>query len=347
MRRPPTIIKPQNGHGIAEGILSVAEVYLKIFEAVSDGRMHKIAEVTDSVAERLDVTDEACERVGKAGRRLFDMNVRRVTHGLRAAGLIKNGNMGMFEMTREGRVFLSARPTRIDAGYLRRNCKQYRIHVECLAKNRKNLQSAGTAGGPSRRRGMVAIIDVLGVKGSWRDENGAGVPGLHKRWNGLLRSTRYLLKGDDLVGKSMTFSAFSDAMFITVEGQSYDKVLLAFGGIMWQAIVHSIKEDVPVRGCVSCGGYLRSRDNLFTGTAVDEAAAYYSLPQWIGISAAPSANSALSRAIPKPSHRNNRIYRRHDIPLKTSVEEDVRALKWPRQSDDEDEEGAWRRSSST
>ena len=60
----------------------------------------------------------------------------------------------------------------------------------------------------------------------------------------------------------MTFSAFSDTMFITVEGQSYDKVLLAFGGIMWQAIVHSIREDVPVRGCVSCGDYFRSRDNL-------------------------------------------------------------------------------------
>ena len=338
MRRPPTIIEPRNGHGIVEGIPSVAEVHLKILEAVSDGRMHKIAEVTDSVAERLDVTDEARKRVGKAGRRLFDMNVKRATHNLRAAGLIKNGDIGIFEMTREGRAVLSARPTRIDAGYLRRNCKQYRIHEERLAKNRKNLRSAGTAGGPRRRRGMVAIIDVLGVKGSWRDENGAGVPSLHKRWNSLLKSTKCLLKGDDFVGKSMTFSAFSDTMFITVEGQSYDRVLLAFGGIMWQAIIHSIKEDVPVRGCVSCGDYFRSGDNLFTGPAVDEAAAYYSLPQWIGISAAPSANSALSRAIPRPSHRNNRIYRRHDIPLKMSVEQDAWALNWPRQSDDEDEE---------
>ena len=320
-------------------IPSVADAHLPILEVVSDGRMHKIAEVTDSVAERLGVTDEARERVGGAGRRLFDMNVRRAAHDLRAAGLIKNEDIGRFEMTKEGGAVLAAQPTRIDARYLRKNCRQYRLHEERLAKNRKNLRSAGRTGGPRKRRGMVAIIDVLGVKGSWRDESDAGVPGLHKRWNDLLRSTRCLLKGDDLIGKNMTFSAFSDTMFITVEERSYDKVLLSFGGIMWQAIVHSIREDVPVRGCVSCGDYYRSRDNLFTGPAVDEAAAYYSLPQWIGISAAPSANSALSRAIPRPSHRNSRIYRRHDIPLKTSVEQDAWALNWPRQSEDEDEEG--------
>lgn len=322
-----------------KGIPSVADVYLPILEIVSDGRMHKIVEVTDSVAERLAVMDEVRETVGGAGRLLFDMNVRRAAHGLRAAGLIKNEDIGRFEITKEGGAVLAARPARIDTKYLRRNCRQYRLYMERLAKNRKNLRSAGTAGGPRKRRGIVAIIDVLGVKGSWRAESGAGMPGLHKRWNDLLRATRCLLKGDDLIGKNMTFSAFSDTMFITVEERSYDKALLSFGGIMWQAIVHSIREDVPVRGCVSCGDYFRSRDNLFTGPAVDEAAAYYSLPQWIGISAAPSANSALSRAIPRPSHRNNRIYRRHDIPLKTSVEQDAWALNWPRQSEDEDEEG--------
>ena len=322
-----------------EDIPSVADAHLAILEAVSDGRMHKIAEVTDSVAGRLGVTDEARERVGRAGRRLFDMNVRRAAHDLRAAGLIKNEDIGKFEMTKEGGAVLAAQPTRIDARYLRENCKQYRLNEERLATNRKNLRSGGRAGGPRKRRGMVAIIDVLGVKGSWKNENGASTPGIHKRWNDLLRSTRCLLKGDGLIGRNMTFSAFSDTMFITVEERSYDKALLSFGGIMWQAIVHSIREDVPVRGCVSCGDYYRSRDNLFTGPAVDEAAAYYSLPQWIGISAAPSANSALSRAIPRPSHRNNRIYRRHDIPLKTSVEQDAWALNWPRQSEDEDEEG--------
>jgi len=323
-----------------KGIPSVADVYLPILEIVSDGRMHKIVEVTDSVAERLAVMDEVRETVGGAGRLLFDMNVRRAAHGLRAAGLIKNEDIGRFEITKEGGAVLAARPARIDTKYLRRNCRQYRLYMERLAKNRKNLRSAGTAGGPRKRRGIVAIIDVLGVKGSWRAESGAGMPGLHKRWNDLLRATRCLLKGDDLIGKNMTFSAFSDTMFITVEERSYDKALLSFGGIMWQAIVHSIREDVPVRGCVSCGSYFRGRDSLLTGQAVDEAAAYYSLPQWIGISAAPSANSVLNAEMQLPPHRGSGIYRRHDIPLKASVERNAWALDWPRQCDDYDEEGA-------
>lgn len=318
----------------------MSDAHLPILEAISDGRVHDIKEVTSSVAKILGVADEAIQLTGKARRPLFGMNVRRAAHNLRVAGLIKNEDMGKFEITREGRAVRDARPPRIDPKYLRENFEPYRLNEERLARNRKNLREARAAGGPLKRHGMVAIIDVLGVKGSWKGGNGTGAPSIHKRWNGLLKSTRCLLKGDDLVGNGMTFSAFSDTMFITVEGRSYDRLLLAFGRIMWQAVTHSIREDVPVRGGVSCGTYFRSRDNLFTGPAVDEAAEYYLLPQWIGISAAPSANSVLSRAIPRSSHRDNRIYRRHDIPLKASVEQDAWALNWPRQCDDEGEEGA-------
>ena len=138
----------------------------------------------------------------------------------------------------------------------------------------------------------------------------------------------------------MTFSAFSDTMFITVEGRDYEGLLLAFGRTMWQAITHSIWEDVPVRGCVSCGSYFYSPDDLFTGPAVDEASAYYYLPQWIGISAAPSANGVLSKAMPRAPSRGAGPYFKHDIPLKASVEQDAWALNWPGQCDDEGEDGA-------
>lgn len=318
----------------------MSDAHLPILKAISDGRVHDIKEVTDSAAEILGVTGEALKAVEKSGRPAFGMNVRRAAHNLRVAGLIKNEDTGKFEITKEGRAILDAKSRHIGPKYLRENFEAYRLNEERLARNRKNLQKGRTTSGPRERRGMVAIIDMLGVKGSWKSENGAGAPNIHKRWNGLLKSTRCLLKGDDLVGNNMTFSAFSDTMFITVEGNSYDRLLLAFGRIMWQAVTHSIKQDVPVRGGVSCGTYFCSRGSLFTGPAVDEAAEYYLLPQWIGISAAPSANSVLNRAIPRPSHRDNRIYRRHDIPLKASVEQDAWALNWPRQCEDEDEEGA-------
>ena len=320
-------------------IPGAADVHLPLLEIVSDGHVHGIAEATAAVAERLGVPDEALRAAGGQGRPAFGMNVRRAANGLRTAGLIENEEIGRFKITKEGKAVLASKPRRIDAAYLRRNCRPYRDHMDFLARNRKSLQRPPVPASTKKRSGMVAIIDVLGVKGSWK-RGGAGAPGIHKRWNDMLRSTECMLRGGGLPGRAMTFSAFSDTMFITIEGKEYDRMLLAFGGIMWQAITHSIMEDVPVRGCVSCGEYFRSRDDLFTGPAVDEAAAYYSLPQWIGISAAPSANAVLSRAIPRPTHRNNRIYRRHDLPLRASVEQGAWAVNWPRQCDDDEEEGA-------
>lgn len=328
------------------GIPGSVDAHLPILEIVSDGDPHDIVEVTGLVADRLGVAGKARTLTGSSGRSLFGMNVRRAAYTLRAAGLIENEKIGKFGITKEGKDILAGRPPRrIGTRYLLDHSEKYRLHRKRLDRNTKNLQRAAKAGVPRERRGMVAIIDVLGAKGSWRGGGGGGgggapAPGLHKKWHGLLGSTRRLLRDDCLAGKKMTFSAFSDTMFITVEERDYEGLLLAFGRTMWQAITHSIREDVPVRGCVSCGSYFYSPDNLFTGPAVDEASAYYYLPQWIGISAAPSANGVLSKAMPRAPSRGGGAYLRHDIPLKASVEQDAWALNWPGQCDDEGEDGA-------
>ena len=187
------------------------------------------------------------------------------------------------------------------------------------------------------------MIDVLGVKGSWREGDNGDIPELHKNWNKLLGSARSSLENNEILKREMTFTAFSDTMFITAGGSDHATLLLSFSRAIWRVITSGIMKDVPLRGCVSCGSYVHSGDNLFTGPAVDEAAEYYLLPQWIGISAAPSANSVLSREMPRQPYRNGRMYRRHDIPLKASFEQDAWALNWPRQCEDEDEEGAMER----
>ena len=111
---------------------------------------------------------------------------------------------------------------------------------------------------------------------------------------------------------------------------------IAFSDIAWRLVVRSIEKDVPVRGCVSYGRYYAGASSLFTGSAVDEAARYHELPQWIGVSAAPSANRALSRSIRRRSDPRNRFYTRYDIPLGSSVERDAWVVNWPRRYDDEE-----------
>ena len=322
-----------------EGIPKTADMHLHVLEIIADGKVHKIAGVTDLVAGRMGVTSEARRITTASGRLSFDVGVRRAVSNLRIAGLLENEDHGIFKITRAGSDIAARCPPSISFQYLRDNCEPYRRHERDRKRSRKSIQEGRKAGDPLEKRGMVAIIDVLGVKGSWKG-NGGGVPGLHKKWNELLGSARGHLRDDRSLGRRVTFSAFSDTMFITAKGKNYADLLLSFSKAMWPVIASSIREDVPLRGCVSCGSYFRGRNNLFTGSAVDEAAEYYSLPQWIGISAAPSANSVLSREMPRQPHQNGRMYKRHDIPLKASVEQDAWALNWPRQCEDEDEEGA-------
>ena len=326
---------------MAEGIPSTTDMHLPVLEIIADGELHEITEVVKSVAERMGVTDKAREITTRSGSRSFYSGVRRAVSNLRIAGLLENEVRGMFGITSAGSDVMDKRPASIDMRYLRENCEPYRRHESDRKKSLESLRKGRTAVGPHEQRGLVAMIDVLGVRGSWREKkNNGGMSKLHENWNGLLGSARNILKDNKTLGKKMTFTAFSDTMFITVKGDDYEGMLLSFSKVMWRIIVTSIREDVPLRGCVSCGGYFHSRNNLFTGPAVDEAAAYYSLPQWIGISAAPSANGVLSRAMLHPPYLDGGVYKRHNIPLKASIEQDAWALNWPKQCEYEDDEGA-------
>lgn len=324
-----------------EGIPGTADMHLPVLEIIEDGKMHEISEVVKSVAERMGVTNEAREATTRSGSRSFYSGVRRAVSNLRIAGLLENEVRGMFSITEAGKNIAARRLPSIDSQYLRDNCEPYLRHKQDRRKSRDRIRKAGAAVNPREKRGIVAMIDVLGVRGSWKEGGNSGAPELHEKWNKLLGSAKSSLDNDEILKSGMTFTAFSDTMFITVGRCDYASPLLSFSRAMWSVIASGIMEDVPLRGCVSCGSYFRSSDNLFTGRAVDEAAAYYSLPQWIGISAAPSANGALNKVMPRLSYLDAGVYKRHDIPLKASVEQDAWALNWPRQceDDDKDEEG--------
>lgn len=297
--------------------------------------MHTIRDVIGAVAGELGVgEDERALLTPKTSRRKFDIAVTRCVTDLRKAALLRNTVLGEFRITGEGQAVLSKDPKKIDLKFLRRTSAPFREWEEY--KRGKNLRPPRDDGPDDMESdGIVAIIDVLGVKGSWRGGNGRAV---HRKWKRLLRDARCLLQGDKALGGLSTM-AFSDTLFVTAEGKSYGDLLFAFSRASWPVVVHSIREDIPVRGCVACGRFLRHARNLVTGPAVDEAAMYHCLPQWVGISAAPSANGVLTRAIPHSGHPGNGLYAMHDIPLKASVEQDAWAVNWPGQCDEADDGG--------
>lgn len=315
------------------------DLRLPILGLLADGDVHAIAEVTDRMADRFGLGEgERGETHAVSGRPKFGMRVRHAVSQLRIAGYLSNAEIGSFAITRAGRAALASGPGRLTNEFLLSHSTAYRLHRDRQAARKR--APGGGAGAPAETEGMVAILDVLGTRGQGGPEDHAR---LHGGWRDLLSSAQHLIGCSEALSGRCTLSAFSDTMFVTAAsagpaggGPGTEDLLIAFSDIAWRLVVRSIEDDVPVRGCVSYGRYYAGAPSLFTGSAEDEAARYHELPQWIGVSAAPSANRALSRAIRRRSDPRNRFYTRYDIPLGSSVERDAWVVNWPRQYDDEE-----------
>jgi hypothetical protein len=90
----------------------------------------------------------------------------------------------------------------------------------------------------------------------------------------------------------------------------------------------SILHHFYFRGCLSAGIFYRSK-NMIIGPAVDEAAEYYRLPEWTGISTCPSASKILTDAEEMKASSYD-FFIQYDIPLKTMIEKKGWALNWPK-----------------
>lgn len=306
-----------------------------VLDLLTDGRTRGIADVTKLMADKFGLDEE--ERVARhavSQRPKFGMRVRHAVSHLRIAGYLSNDALGSFAITQAGRGALSLGQGRLDDKFLLANSPEYRGHRDALAARQGALSRAGA---PAEKEGLVAMLDMLGVKGLDGGEDQARV---HRGWRDLLSAAKALLECSEALRGRYTISAFSDTMLITASGGAgadAEGMLLGFSDVAWRLVVMSIVGGVPVRGCVSHGRYFQGARSLFTGRAVDEAARYHALPQWIGVSAAPSANSILNGIIRRRSDPRNRFYTKYDIPLKSSVEQDAWVVNWPRQCDEEEQ----------
>lgn len=174
--------------------------------------------------------------------------------------------------------------------------------------------------------GLVSLIDLLGTKGSRKLEEQSE---MLEKWHMFIPKFKTMLKlGCPSAEIMPSFHAFSDTIIITIEGkkENIEGLLRSFAFAASAMMYDSIKYRLPIRGCFSVGNFLK-KGSFVIGEAVDEVAQYYELPQWIGISAAPSARRIIEKMkrtkIPIVSS-----YRKCTIPLKQSVEQDAWAVDW-------------------
>ena len=179
-----------------------------------------------------------------------------------------------------------------------------------------------------KKKGILILMDRLGTKGIWKQKDSEQVI---NDWSIFIQ----LIEKDfvDELRKKyydVRFTVFSDTVFITVYGNEEEELILDVGTTLVWVMAVSIGAGFYFRGCLSYGLIVESVNSII-GPTIDEAAEYYTLQQWIGLSAAPSVHNILERIDPSRLifKGTGPTYVKYDIPLKNSIEKNGWVINWP------------------
>lgn len=202
---------------------------------------------------------------------------------------------------------------------------------------------------PSPWRGVIVMLDALGMKGAWARTD----PGmLIERWTRVTKLFRKAISNvaaeAGLPIGSYQVVAFSDTVIITVETTekvsgdetpNYRALLVAIGLAMVEPFYRAmIDSRILFRGIMTVGEYYQTKPNweelavtddvLTIGPALDEAASWYELSDWIGLSVAPSSAFHLERG--KLLELSQAVFVEHAIPMKGNTKLSGWAVDWPK-----------------
>ena len=121
-------------------------------------------------------------------------------------------------------------------------------------------------------------------------------------------------------------SAFSDTVIVTMKGVKAHVLVPAMMDFLTWPFIIGIDMGMFFRGAVSSGKFYQS-GNVLIGPAVDEAAEWYTKPQWIGVSTTPSASILVERALEDDVQLLNKISH-YKVPLKKGAES-CWTFSWP------------------
>jgi hypothetical protein len=184
-------------------------------------------------------------------------------------------------------------------------------------------------------QGVVVFLDALGVKGIWARAEPESVIG---SWEEVLKRLNESIKKSPKTGSvgnkpeclDYNISAFSDTVIITLKCMDPAAHLPLVASIISEPFFFGLLKGVYFRGVIAIGKFYQS-STLVIGPAIDEAAEWYTQPEWMGISTAPSASFGLSRLEDQKANISH-WFVKYDIPAKGGVQKDEWALAWPREA---------------
>jgi hypothetical protein len=182
--------------------------------------------------------------------------------------------------------------------------------------------------------GVVVFLDALGVKGIWAR---AEPESIISSWEEVLKRLNESIRKSPKIGSvgnkteclDYNIAAFSDTVIITLKCTDDPAAHVPLvAKIVSDAFFFALVKGIYFRGVIAIGKFYQS-NTLVIGPAIDEAAEWYTQPEWMGVSAAPSASFGLSRLEDQKADIS-KWFVKYDIPSKAGYQKGEWALAWPR-----------------
>lgn len=138
--------------------------------------------------------------------------------------------------------------------------------------------------------GVVTFLDVLGWKGVWQRKDNA-ISELENIVSTVKKKAEIRERGKSTEITSVMIVSDTIVLFTPAEYDNAKEKIEFHGELCAEAIPSSIKKGLPLRGATSFGEVIiSSKNNIFAGKAIDEAASWHEKANWIGVFLTPSAN---------------------------------------------------------
>jgi hypothetical protein len=186
------------------------------------------------------------------------------------------------------------------------------------------------------QEGVVVFLDALGVKGIWARAEPESVI---SSWEGVLKRLYESIKKSPKIGSvgdkpealGYNIAAFSDTVIITLKCTDDPAAHVPLvAKIVSEPFFFALVNGIYLRGVIAIGKFYQS-NTLVIGPAIDEAAEWYTQPEWMGVSTAPSASFGLSRLEDQKADIS-KWFVKYDIPAKGGPQKSEWALAWPREA---------------
>ena len=187
---------------------------------------------------------------------------------------------------------------------------------------------------PITQKGVVVLIDRLATKEGWGHDTNVAVT----EWSNFSNIVSgCFTEALEKKGYQVRWIAVSDAMIITIVGNSPDVIIDVGAKLSWLIEYAMLQCNYFLRGSMSYGDIVQ-QGNFVIGNAIINAAEIYEQDQWVGISVAENTHKILNDIEQNNSSLLNdngqHIFQKFDLPRKNKkcnleIKKNQWVVSWP------------------